>query len=143
MSTSARQHFAFLNDVNNVCLYQALVNEHSQTIAVIVACLPQEKAAYIIESLTPERQLAVIRRIAVLQQVEEAVLTVLEDALKFQVNNQKFVALGGLKKVAHILSGVNQTSRGYILENLAQDDPAFVDSLNLEDTKTKHNRNEQ
>ena len=54
--------------------YNAIVNEHPQTIAVITTCLPPARAAHIIEGLPPERQLSVIRRIASLRQIELAML---------------------------------------------------------------------
>ena len=62
--------FSFLKKVHSDCLLRVITDEHPQTIALIVSHLRPKRAAGILNGLPPERQLAVIRRIAVMQRVD-------------------------------------------------------------------------
>jgi len=121
--------FQFLKEVDNDSIHFAIVNEHPQTIAVIVSCLQPNQAAWIIESLPPERQLAVIYRIASLRKIELAVIAILEEEIRMKIENKEYVKLGGVDNIAEVLAFVDPGTRKNIMENLGQDDPELVDDI--------------
>ena len=65
--------FKFLAKASKESILCAITDEHPQTIAIIVACLQPAQAACIIDGLPPERQLAVIRRMAYIRQIDPVV----------------------------------------------------------------------
>jgi len=121
--------FEFLKEIDNENILFAVMDEHPQTLAVILSCMQPSQAAWIIESLPPERQLAVIRRIVTLKRVEWAVLTLLEEELMKKVSNKKYVKLGGIDNVAEALTLVEPGTCKNIMENLGQDDPELVEDI--------------
>ena len=123
--------FKFLAKVSNESILFAITNEHPQTIAVIAACLSPAQAAYVIDGLPPERQLAVIRRMAFIRQIELEVIKIVEEELKMQIADTKFVKIGGVDKVAEALAVIDHGTGKNILENLAQDDPDLVDEIQV------------
>jgi len=118
--------FEFLKEIDNENILFAVMDEHPQTIAVILSCMQPSQAAWIIEFLPPEQQLAVIKRIVTLKRVELAVLILLEEELKKQVSNKKYIKLGGIDNVAEALTLVEPGTCKDIMENLGQDDPELV-----------------
>ena len=121
--------FKFLAKVNNESLLCAITAEHPQTIAVIVSCLQPTQAASIICGLPPERQLAVLTRIASIRQIDLAFIKIVEEELKMQVANQKFINIGGIDTVAEVLAVIDQGTSKCIMENLAIDDPELVEEI--------------
>jgi len=121
--------FQFLKYLDNECILFAIMDEHPQTIAVIVSCLQPAKAAYILERLVPERQLAVISRVASMRQIEVAVIELVEKELMAQISDRKYIRLGGIDNVADALTDIDPGTSQNILENLEQDDPDFVKEL--------------
>jgi len=121
--------FEFWSGLTNDSLFFAVVDEHPQTIAVIVCCLQPAQAAYILEALPPERQLSVIRRIALMRQVESAVIRLVEVELKNQLAYNKYASIGGVDRLSEVLTDVESGTLKCILENLGQDDPELVEEL--------------
>jgi flagellar motor switch protein FliG len=126
---SSKQLFEFLKSIDSESILCAIENEYPQTIAVVVACMQPEQAAYIIEGLPPERQHAVVRRIATMRKVELEVLRELEEELKLQIADQRIVDIGGVSVLGEILGCVGPQNKSYILENLSQDDSELVKEL--------------
>ena len=121
--------FKFLESVSNESILCAITNEHPQTVAVILSCMQPVQAAYIIEALAPEEQLSVIRRMALMRQIERRVLEILEKELYEQVSNQDYVNLGGVDTVAEALILVEPETTSNIMENFSDEYPEFVEVL--------------
>jgi len=121
--------FEFLKEVDNDSILFAVMDEHPQTIAVIVSYLQPTQIAYIIEGLPPERQLSVIRRMTSMRRIEGAVLAILADEFQKQISNKEYVRLGGVDNIAEALTLVDPGTYKYIMENLGQDDPDLVDEI--------------
>ena len=121
--------FKFLAKVNNESLLCAITDEHPQTIAVIVSCLQPTQAASIIAGLPPERQLAVLTRIASIRQIDLAFIKIVEEELKMQIANKKFINIGGKDTVAEVLTAIDQGTSKCIMENLTQFDSDLADEI--------------
>lgn len=124
--------FGFLQKVDTQNLVTFLMDEHPQTIALVLSHLNPSQAAAILSALPADRQVAVIRRIARMDQTSPEIIKDVEDGLASRVAalmNQHFEKTGGVDAVAEILNLVDRTTERTILEYIAQDDPELVEQI--------------
>jgi len=124
--------FGFLQKIEPDNLLTFITDEHPQTIALIVTHLNPVQGAGIINGLPPERQLAVIRRIATMQQTNPEIIKEVEKGLENRMSslmNQKLERAGGVDSVAEIMNVIDRGTGRTIMENLAQDDPELVEDI--------------
>ena len=124
--------FGFLQKVDSDNLLAFIMDEHPQTIALIVTHLRPSQGADIINGLPPERQLAVIRRIATMQQTSPEIIKEVEKGLESRMSSvmsQKLERAGGIPSVAEILNVIDRTTGRNIMENLSQDSPDLVEEI--------------
>jgi len=124
--------FGFLQKVDSENLLTFIIDEHPQTIALIVSHLKPSQGAEIVNGLPPERQIAVIRRIATMQQTSPEIIKEVEKGLENRMSsmmNQKLENTGGVGSVAEILNVIDRQTGRDIMDNLAQDDPELVEEI--------------
>jgi flagellar motor switch protein FliG len=124
--------FGFLKRVDPQNLLTFIIDEHPQTIALILSHLPPSYGAEIIAGLPTERQLAVIRRVANMGQTNPEVIKEVERGLESRmasVMSQSFENAGGVESVAEILNVTERATERALLENLAQEDPDLVEEI--------------
>ena len=124
--------FGFLKKVDPQNLMTFIIDEHPQTIALVLSHLPPAYGAEIIKGLPAERQLAVIRRIAHMGQTNPEVIHEVERGLESRMSslmNQSFEKAGGVNSVAEILNVSDRATERVLLESLAQDDPELVEEI--------------
>jgi flagellar motor switch protein FliG len=124
--------FAFLQRIDSQNLLTFLIDEHPQTIALILTHLPPSRAAEILKGLPADRQLPVIRRIATMGQTSPEVIHQVERGLEKRMASmmsQSFEKAGGVENVAEILNVSDRATERTLLENLAQDDPELVEEI--------------
>ena len=124
--------FAFLKKVDPQNLLTFIIDEHPQTIALILSHLPAAYGAEIVKNLSSDRQLAVIRRIANMGQTNPEVIKEVEQGLESRMANlmnQSFEKAGGVNSVAEILNVTDRATERSLLESLAQEDPALVEDI--------------
>lgn len=124
--------FGFLQKVDSQNLLTFIIDEHPQTIALILSHLPPAQAADIISGLPAERQLSVIRRVATMGQTNPEIIQEVEKGLEHRMSSvmsQQFENAGGVPTVAEILNVAERSTERAILENLAQEDPELVEEI--------------
>ncbi len=124
--------FGFLQKVDSQNLLTFIMDEHPQTIALILSHVPPSQAADILSGLPAERQLPVIRRIATMGQTSPEIIREVEKGLENRMSslmNQQFENADGVSTVAEILNVVDRATERTLLENLAQEDAALVDEI--------------
>jgi flagellar motor switch protein FliG len=124
--------FGFLKKVDPQNLLTFIIDEHPQTIALILSHLNPNYGAQIIAGLPTERQLAVIRRVANMGQTNPEVIREVEIGLENRmasVMSQSFENAGGVSSVAEILNVTDRATERALLENLAQEDPDLVEEI--------------
>jgi flagellar motor switch protein FliG len=124
--------FGFLQKVDAQNLLTFIIDEHPQTIAVILSHVPPSQAADIISGLPAERQLSVVRRIATMGQTSPEMIQEVERGLESRmasVMSQRFEKAGGVENVAEILNVIDRATERSLLENLAQEDPDLVEEI--------------
>jgi flagellar motor switch protein FliG len=109
-----------------------IIDEHPQTIALILSHLPPAFGAEIIAGLPSDRQLAVIRRVATMGQTNPEIIQEVEWGLEKRMSavmSQQFEKAGGVPTVAEILNVTDRATERALLENLAQEDPDLVEEI--------------
>jgi flagellar motor switch protein FliG len=124
--------FGFLQKVDSQNLLTFIIDEHPQTIALIVSHLPPAQGADIIAGLPADRQLSVVRRVATMGQTNPEIIQEVEKGLEIRmasVMSQQFENAGGVPTVAEILNVADRATERTLLENLAQEDPDLVEEI--------------
>ena len=124
--------FGFLQKVDSQNLLTFIIDEHPQTIAVILSHVPPSQAADIISGLPGDCQLSVVRRIATMAQTSPEIIHEVERGLENRmasVMSQRFEKAGGVESVAEILNVIDRSTERSLLENLAQEDPDLVEEI--------------
>ncbi len=124
--------FGFLQNVDTQNLLTFIIDEHPQTIALILSHLPPAHGAEIIAGLPSDRQLAVIRRVATMGQTNPEIIQEVERGLESRMSSvmsQQFEKAGGVPTVAEILNVTDRATERSLLENLAQEDPDLVEEI--------------
>jgi len=124
--------FGFLKKVDPQNLLTYIIDEHPQTIALILSHLPPTYGAEIIKGLPAERQQAVVRRIANMGQTNPEVIQEVERGLEARMANlmnQSFEKAGGVESVAEILNVTDRATERSLLEALGQEDPSLVEEI--------------
>ena len=124
--------FGFLSKVDSQNLLTFIIDEHPQTIALILSHVPPAQASDIISGLPTDRQLSVIRRIATMGQTSPEIISEVEKGLENRmasVMSQQFKNAGGVPSVAEILNVIDRATERSLLENLAQEDPDLVEEI--------------
>ena len=124
--------FGFLQKTGADNLLTFIVEEHPQTIALIMSHLPPALAAEVLSGLPGPKQLEVIHRIANMEQTSPEVVRDVEAGLESRMNtsfNTHMEKAGGVPMVAQILNVTDRTTNRGILESLEQEDADLVDEI--------------
>jgi flagellar motor switch protein FliG len=124
--------FGFLQKASVESLMTFIVEEHPQTIALIMSHLPAPLAAEVLTGLPSVKQLDVIRRVATMERTNPEVVRDVEQSLEGRMKstfNQNLEKAGGVPTVAQILNVTDRMTNKGILETLEQDDGELADEI--------------
>jgi flagellar motor switch protein FliG len=124
--------FAFLRNIDSQNILTYVIEEHPQTIALILSHLPPAAGAAILSGLPPERQLMVVQRIANMGQTSPDIIKEVEAGLERRMSSvmsQSFENAGGVGAVAEMLNVSDRSTERTLLENLSQEDPELVEEI--------------
>lgn len=124
--------FAFLRHVDRQNILTYLIDEHPQTIALVMSHLPPSFGAEILTGLPEEKRLTVVRRIAKMGQTNPDIIREVENALESRMSNvmsQSFENAGGVEAVAEMLNVADRATERALLDRLAEENPDLVDEI--------------
>lgn len=124
--------FAFLQKAESENLLTFIQDEHPQTIALILAHLPSQKASEILVGLPNQKQIEVVKRIANMEQTNPEVIKEVERGLEHRLSDivsQTFEKAGGVDTVAEILNLADRSTEKGIMEGLEAEDPDLVEQI--------------
>jgi flagellar motor switch protein FliG len=124
--------FAFLQKAESENLLTFIQDEHPQTIALILAHLPAQKASEILVGLPNQKQVEVVKRVANMEQTNPEVIKEVERGLEHRLSDivsQTFEKAGGVDTVAEILNLADRSTEKGIMEGLEAEDPELVESI--------------
>ncbi len=109
-----------------------LVNEHPQTVAVILAHLEPEKKGEVLKRLPETLQAEVVLRMANLDHVDPELILEIDRVLKNQLSNTATVeqsSLGGVQPVAEMLNVMDKNTETAIMSRLEEKDPLLAEEI--------------
>jgi len=124
--------FGFLRNVDSQNLLTYIIDEHPQTIALIMSHLPASFSAEILAGLPEERRLSVVRRIATMGRTNPEIIREVEKGLERRMSSvmsQSFENAGGVEAVAEILNVSDRATERGLLESLGVEDAELVDEI--------------
>lgn len=124
--------FAFLRTVDSQNILTYVIDEHPQTIALVLSHLPAAAGASILAGLPPERQISVVQRIAQMGQTSPDIIKEVELGLERRMSSvmsQSFENAGGVGAVAEMLNVADRATERALMEQLAQEDAELVEEI--------------
>ena len=121
-----------LEMVDAKALSTFLVNEHPQTVAVILAHLESEKKGEVLRRLPETLQAEVVMRMANLDHVDSELIADIDRVLKNQLSNTHSVeaaTLGGVQPVAEMLNVMDKNTEQSIMSRLEEKDPLLAEEI--------------
>jgi flagellar motor switch protein FliG len=108
-----------------------LINEHPQTVALILSLLETAQAAEVLVKLPEHMKEDVVKRIAITENIPETAISELEEVLKGQLEMKKGKGrrVGGIKAVAEILNHSDRSTEQMILEKMEKENQKLADSI--------------
>lgn len=124
--------FHFLKQADAASLLTFIMDEHPQTIALILAHLSPKQSAEILAGLQSKKQLEVVKRIASMEQTTPEAIREVEKGLEARLSsivNQDLEKAGGVENIAEVLNLVDRNTEKSILEQLEEEDPEMVEKI--------------
>jgi flagellar motor switch protein FliG len=109
-----------------------LVNEHPQTVAVILAHLEPEKKSEVLRRLPDTLQAEVVLRMANLDQVAPELILEIDQVLKRELASMGTVeqaSLGGVQPVAEMLNVMDKNTETSIMSRIEEKDPLLAEEI--------------
>lgn len=127
-----KRPFSFLAKTDSENLMTFILDEHPQTIALILSHLTSGKASEVLAGLPLEKQLEVVTRIANMENTNPEVIKEVERGLELRLSGivtQTFQKAGGVESAAEMLNLADRATEKGILEALEAQDPDLVEQI--------------
>jgi flagellar motor switch protein FliG len=124
--------FDFVRRTDPQAITNFIINEHPQTIALVMAYLEPAQASVLIQALDPEKQAEVARRLALLDRTSPDVIREIERVMEKNLSTiitQEFSTAGGVTALVDILNKVDRATEKAILEALGDRDPELAEQI--------------
>jgi flagellar motor switch protein FliG len=109
-----------------------LVNEHPQTVALIMCLLEPEQAAEVMSLLPEQLSSNVAMRVAATERIPESALEEIEEVLKVQLDigkGKEGKSFKGTKVIAEILNQCDRSTEQNILDKIEESDGDVAESI--------------
>jgi flagellar motor switch protein FliG len=118
--------------VDTRTLSNFLINEHPQTIALIIAHLNPERKVDVLRRLPEGLQAEVVLRVANLDYVSPELIAQLDDVLKTELSTLGSIdtnQLGGVEPIADMLNLMDKNSEKNIMSRVEEKDPELAEEI--------------
>ncbi len=131
---SVSQPFAFLSEADPKLLLTFLVDEHPQTIALVLAHVRTDQASAILSGLDAGTQVAVAQRIGAMESASPDQVRLVADVLRRRASSllqpsSASARVGGVQPLVDIINRADPATERTILESLEQQDPALAEEI--------------
>jgi len=129
---AVRRPFSFLNELEFQQIMLLLRKEPVHVMSIVISYLEPSKASQVLESLPPESQAFIVRRIGRLGSVSPEVISAIEESLRERIRTQgKIITeeIDGQKVLADILKHLPLQDEGRILESLEEKNKALAQEI--------------
>ncbi len=118
--------------VDTRTLSNFLINEHPQTIALIVAHLAPDRKVEVLRRLPEGLQAEVVLRVANLDYVSPELISQLDDVLKTELSTLGSIdtnQLGGVEPIADMLNLMDKNTEKNIMSRVEEKDPELAEEI--------------
>lgn len=118
--------------VDTRTLANFLINEHPQTIALIIAHLNTERKVEVLRKLPEGLQAEVVLRVANLDFVSPELIAQLDDVLKTELSTLGSIdtqQLGGVEPIADMLNMMDKNSEKNVMARVEEKDPELAEEI--------------
>ena len=118
--------------VDTRTLSNFLINEHPQTIALIIAHLDSERKVDVLRRLPEALQAEVVLRVANLDYVSPELIAQLDDVLKTELSTLGSIdtnQLGGVEPIADMLNLMDKNSEKNVMSRVEEKDPELAEEI--------------
>ncbi len=133
LDAAQNRPFGYLSQFDSTQIVRFLVEEHPQTIALVISHLPTSLGAEVMASLPDELQGDVARRIARLDPVAPEVIRTVEISLRTRLGNVTGADLAkgaaGAQGLASLLNSADRTTEKAIMAHLGGTDPDLAEEV--------------
>ena len=132
VEVGTQQTLESLELVDTRTLSNFLINEHPQTIALIVAHLPPDRKVEVLKRLPEGLQAEVVLRVANLDYVSPELIAQLDDVLKTELSTLGSIdtnQLGGVEPIADMLNLMDKNNEKNILSRVEEKDPELAEEI--------------
>ncbi len=131
-ATPGARQLESLELVDAKSLSNFLINEHPQTIAVILAHLEPEKKGEVLKRLPESLQAEVVLRLSNLDHVAPELIAEVDRVLKQELSTLGTVeqaSLGGVQPVAEMLNVMDKNTETAIMSRIEEKDPILAEEI--------------
>ena len=131
-ATSQYRPFSIARKADAHQLFNVIVSEQPQTIALILCYLQPDKAAQVMAELPEETQSEVAYRIATMNTTSPMVIKEIESVLEGKLSSvvrTEMTTIGGVETLVGILNQVDRTTEKNITEGLEREDAELADKV--------------
>lgn len=131
-TTNSARQLESLELVDAKSLANFLINEHPQTVSVILAHLEPEKKGEVLKRLPETLQAEVVLRMANLDHVAPELISEVDRVLKDELANIGTVEqsqLGGVQTVAEMLNVMDKNAEKAIMSRVEEKDPLLAEEI--------------
>lgn len=134
-STGGNRPMAFLHRIDPLQVASFLADEHPQTIAVVLAHLPSESAAAVLENMDEALRVEVARRIATMGRISPDVIQEIADVIDRKLSvlvksgGAAINSIGGVGSLVGILNSADRNAEKQILSDLDTADPELAEEV--------------
>lgn len=126
------KHMDSLDVVDSKSLSNFLINEHPQTIALILAHLEADKKGEVLKRLPENLQVEVVLRLSRLEHVAPEWIAEVDQVLKKELANVGIIdhaTLGGVQPVADMLNFMDKSKESFIMSQLEKKDTQLAEEI--------------
>lgn len=124
--------FEFVRKTDYKNLMNMIVNEHPQTIALILSYARADQASAIIAELPKEIRVDVVERIAKMDRTSPGTIHQVESILEKKFESLLTIDLleiGGINYIAEIMNKIDRGTEKYIFDELGRKDPKLTEEI--------------
>jgi flagellar motor switch protein FliG len=132
VTSGGTRNLESLEMVDAKSLSNFLLNEHPQTVSVILAHLEPEKKGEVLKRLPEALQSEVVLRMANLEHVAPELIADIDQVLKKELASMSTVeqaALGGVQPVAEMLNVMDKNTETSIMSRLEEKEPLLAEEI--------------
>lgn len=130
--TISSEPFSFIKNADPKEILNLTRKEHPQTIALILAYLDSDLASAVFSALSPELQVVVAKKVAMMERANPEIISGVEDVLREKtsvLSGRDFTDVDGVKALARILGRTDRNTEKTTLEALEAQDRDLADEV--------------